>query len=229
MYAINVPRLPENFTSGTRCDRRLLLRAAFLACGSLSVPRRGYHLEFIPPDHEAAQRLEALLHAEDVVPKASVRKGRRVVYFKEADAIARVLAAVGAGVALLHLENRRVLGETKNRIRRLVNTEAANVDRATSAAATQREAIGSLAEGHSLGELPFVLRRAAELRLAHPAENLTELGRRCDPPAGKSTMGARMAALTRLADQRAAALRTLGSIDEPTTDHAEKGSPPISV
>ncbi|MBD5657116.1 MAG: hypothetical protein IAI50_18350, partial [Candidatus Eremiobacteraeota bacterium] len=37
------PRKPA-----ARCDRRMEWRAAFLACGSLASPARGYHLEFVP-------------------------------------------------------------------------------------------------------------------------------------------------------------------------------------
>ncbi len=219
--------MPTTLKSGVRCDRRMLLRAAFLACGSLAAPRRGYHLEFIAPDAEAAQRLAALLHAEDVVPNMVERNGRQVIYLKGADAITRVLAATGAAAALLRLENRRVLKETKNRIRRLVNTEAANVDRTTSAAAAQRAAIAFLADAYGLGNLPTALRRAAELRLAHPTDTLTELGRRCDPPAGKSTMGARIAALVRLAE-RTARTREPEALKSSARAHAEKGSPQSS-
>lgn len=188
-----------------RHDRRMALRGAFLACGSLAAPARGYHLEFIPPDVDATQNLLALLRAENLEPSVGLRKGRSIVYFKGVDAIAHVLATIGAGAALLRLEDVRALKETKNRIHRLVNTEAANVDRATSAATAQREMIAFLADAHGLARLSAPLRAAAELRLAHPTETLAELGRRCNPSANKSTMGGRIAALMRLAQQVGAA------------------------
>ncbi len=160
----------------------------------MAAPARGYHLEFTPPDAAAAQYLAALLHDEGVIPKRRSRAGREVLYFKDADAIARVLAAMGAGATLLRFENVRALKETKNRVRRLVNTEAANVDRTTAAAATQREAIALLRDVSGLSHLAAPLRRAAELRLAHPTETLAELGRRCEPAVTKSTLGARIVA-----------------------------------
>ena len=147
----------------------------------------------------AAERLVALLRAEGLRPKATARKGKTIVYFKDAEAITRLLAAVGASSALLRLEDVRAIKETKNRIRRLVNTEAANLDRATSAAALQRERIALVADAYGLRHLSPALREIAELRLTHPTETLAELGRRCRPPVKKSTVNSRIAALLRLA------------------------------
>ncbi|MBC5800102.1 MAG: DNA-binding protein WhiA [Candidatus Eremiobacteraeota bacterium] len=200
-YELAVAAVPALRKTNARTERRMVLRGAFLACGSLAAPARGYHLEFVPPDADAAQRLLALLRAEGLEPRIAPREARRIVYFKDVDAIAQVLAAIGAGSALLQLEGRRAVKETKNRIHRLVNMEAANVDRATSAATAQREVIAFLADAYGLARLPAPLRSAAELRLAYPAETLAELARRCDPIVNKSTMGARIAALVRLAQK----------------------------
>ncbi len=194
--ARDVPRKPT-----ARCDRRMELRGAFLACGSLASPARGYHLEFVPPTDALAERLARMLRAEGLEPKLARRNGRRIVYFKDIEAITELLASIGAAHAVLHLQDVRALKETKNRIHRLVNTEAANVDRATSAAASQREAIAYLADAYGLWNLSKPLREAAALRLAHPTETLAELGRRCNPQAKKSTVNGRIAALVRLARQ----------------------------
>ena len=182
-----------------RCDRRMEMRAAFLGCGSLAEPSHGYHLEFAPPAPEAAERLAAVMRADGHEPLRATRRGRPLLYFKDIDAIVRLLSSIGAYGAVLHLEGLRALKETKNRIHRLVNTEAANVERAAGAAARQRDAIAALAERRGLGELSAPLREIAELRLRHPAETLAELGRRCRPPVGKSTVNSRLGALLRRA------------------------------
>jgi cell division protein WhiA len=181
-----------------RCDRRMELRAAFLACGSLAAPQAGYHLEFVPPSPSAAERIARLIRAEGVEPRTMLRKGRPVVYLKGLDAIVVVLSAIGAHGAVLRLEDVRALKETKNRIHRLVNTETANVVRAASAAAAQRDAIAYLADAYGLRNLSPALREAAQLRLAHPEETLAELGRRATPPVGKATINGRIVALMRL-------------------------------
>jgi DNA-binding transcriptional regulator WhiA len=175
-----------------RCDRRIELRAAFLACGSLANPQHGYHLEFVCADRERAERIAGLLATESIVGKRAVRKGRAVVYLKGLDAIVAMLSGIGAFGAMK---------ETKNRIHRIVNTEAANLVRAASAAAVQREAFAFLADAYGLRNLSPVLRESAHLRLAHPDETLAELGRRCNPPVGKATLNGRIAALMRLVDR----------------------------
>ena len=153
----------------------------------------------MPPNEAAAERLLGLLRAEGLQPRAAPRKGRTIVYFKDIDQITLFLAAIGAAQAMFALEDLRALKETKNRIHRLVNTEAANVDRAAVAAAAQRKWIELLADAYGLRNLSAPLREVAELRLAHPTDTLAELGRRCVPEAKKSTVNGRMAVLLRIA------------------------------
>lgn len=180
-----------------RAERRAELRAAFLCTGSVAAPQHGYHLEFVT-DQPRVERIAALLASEGIAPRTMVRKARRVIYLKGLDEIVTVLGAIGASGAVLHLEDVRAVKETKNRIHRLVNTEAANVVRAAAAAAAQREAIQYLADAYGLRNLSPVLREAAQLRLTHPDETLAELGRRCTPPVAKATINGRLAALMRL-------------------------------
>jgi hypothetical protein len=198
VYDVDVPDASEPPWPRTRAERRLELRAAFLACGSLAAPQSGYHLEFVPLAPAAAERIIRLLRAEGIAARTVERKARRVVYLKRLDDIVTVLSAIGAHAAVLRLEDVRAVKETKNRIHRLVNTEAANVVRAAGAAAAQRDAIAFLADAYGLRNLSPALREAAQLRLAHPDETLAELGRRCMPPVGKATINGRIVALMRL-------------------------------
>jgi len=194
-----------------RCDRRMELRAAFLACGSLANPQHGYHLEFVCADHVRAERIAGLLANESITGKRAIRKGRAIVYLKGLDAIVAMLSAIGAYGAVLHLEDVRAMKETKNRIHRIVNTEVANLVRAAGAAAAQREAFAFLADAYGLRNLSPVLRESAQLRLAHPDETLVELGRRCNPPVGKATLNGRIAALMRLVARLRGTVQTVPS------------------
>jgi len=216
-YEIDIEPTAPPARPRARCDRRMELRGAFLACGSLAAPARGYHLEFVPVSEAAGERRAALLRAEGTPPKRAPRRGRRIIYFKDIEAITRFFAAIGASQAVLHLEDVRALKETKNRIHRLVNTEAANVDRAAVAAAAQSDRIALVADAYGLRNLSPPLREAAELRLAHPTETLGELGRRCTPAVKKSTFNGRIAALLRLAR------RLEGSQDLTHTSPPKKG------
>jgi len=184
-----------------KCDRLIEIRGAFLACGSLAAGAHGYHLEFVILQTTLAQRLEWTLRSAGVPPKLTARKGRTVVYYKNFDAIVEVLTLIGAFGAVLRLEDVRALRETKNRIHRLVNTEAANLERTAAAAAAQRHVIEYLENAYGLPALSPALREIAELRLAHPDESLSELGRRCNPQIAKPTVSSRLAALARLAER----------------------------
>ena len=197
--------LPERLRAAPRkpahkCDRLIEIRAAFLACGSFSAGTHGYHLEFVVRDDQIAARLKWMLCSAGIVPKETVRKGRRVLYYKDFDAIAALLTHAGAFAAVLALEDVRALRETKNRIHRLVNTEAANLERTAQAAAAQRQVIEYVRSAVGLPKLSPALREVAELRLRHPHESLAELGRRCNPPISKPTVSSRLGALARLAD-----------------------------
>jgi hypothetical protein len=182
-----------------KCDRVMEARGALLASGSISAGAKGYHLEFVLPDSEHAERLSWTLRAVAHEPKRVIRKGRYVLYYKDFDAIADVLAVIGAHGAVLQLEDVRALKETKNRIHRLVNTEAANLERTAAAAAAARQTIEFLASAYGLQHLSPALREIAELRVEYPDESLAELGQRCNPPIGKPTANSRLGALTRLA------------------------------
>ena len=182
-----------------KCDRLMEIRAAFLACGSLAAGAHGYHLEFVLPDRALADRLVWMLRSTGRAPKRTLRKKRDVLYYKDFEAIVDVLTIMGAFAAVLHLEDVRALRETKNRIHRLVNTEAANLERAAAAAAAQRRIIEYVENAFGLSELSPPLREIAELRLAHPDESLAELGARCNPPIAKPTVSSRLSALGRLA------------------------------
>lgn len=201
-FAIAVPeRLRgDGAKPSHRCDRLMEIRAAFLACGSLAAGAHGYHLEFVVASPAHATRLTWALGA-GVAPKIAERKGRSVVYYKDFDAIVEVLTLIGAFGAVLFLEDVRALRETKNRIHRLVNTEAANLERTAAAAAAQRRVIEYLDDAYGLRRLSAPLREIAELRLAHPDESLAELGRRCNPHISKPAASSRLAALARLAER----------------------------
>jgi hypothetical protein len=198
--------LPERLRSTPpkpphKCDRLMEARAAFLSCGSLAAGARGYHLEFVMRDDALAERLAWTLRSIGSEGNRTRRKGRTVLYFKSSDVIAELLTRIGAFAAVLQLEDVRALRETKNRIHRLVNTEAANLQRSAEAAAQQRRTVEFLQNAYGLANLSPPLREIAELRLRHPDESLAELGRRCNPPAGKPTVSGRLTALSRLAER----------------------------
>jgi len=102
---------------------------------------------------------------------------------------------MGAEVAVLSLDEATVVARMLEEANRLTNCDRANLERASSAAHRQREAIAGL----DVAGLPVALRDVAQLRLRHPSSSFAELGQRGHPPLTKSTVARRMRTLMQLA------------------------------
>jgi cell division protein WhiA len=180
------------------CCRAAYLRGALLAAGSVSGPRNA-HLELRATSSEGAEFL-AGLGREDGFPLAVHDRGRHAVaYLKAREAIAELLAYLGAQEAALRLGESAVVAATRARANRLANADHANIVRASRAADAQLRAIGRLQAAGRLDDLPADLREVAGLRVRHPALSLRELARRCRPPATKAAAQRRLAKLQKLA------------------------------
>ena len=180
------------------CCRRAWLRAAFLACGSVSNPSHGYHLEFFCRGERDARALSELISGFGIDVGIGRRRARPLVYVKDAEAVSALLGHMGATHAVLRLEGQRALNQTKNSIRRTVNSEAANAARAAASAARQRNAARRAIAKLGLAHISPALREAAQLRIAYPARTLRELARAARPPISKAAMASRLRLLERL-------------------------------
>ena len=105
-----------------------------------------------------------------------------------------------AHVALMELENVRILKDMRNNVNRIVNCETANLSKTVSAAIKQLEDIQYLAQNNEISKLPEALRSVAEARIAQPDASLKELGESLNPPVGKSGVNHRLRKLSELAD-----------------------------
>jgi DNA-binding protein WhiA len=182
------------------CCRRAYLRGALLGGGSLSGPRSP-HLEVRATGLDGAEFLAALAEREHLQLRVLDRGRHAVAYAKGAEAIADVLAAAGAGDAVLVFEERAVLGATLSRANRLANADHANLVRATHAAHRQAQAARALESDGRLDMLSPRLREAAELRLRHPSLSLRELAGKCRPPVTKAALHRRLAKVVELAER----------------------------
>ena len=112
-----------------------------------------------------------------------------------------MLAVMEANVALMDLENIRILKEMRNSINRRVNCEAANIQKTVQASTRQVENIIYLRDYYGFSRLPDNLREMAEVRLAYPEAALKELGAYLSPPVGKSGVNHRLRKLSELAEK----------------------------
>ncbi len=181
-----------------RCCRVSFLRGAFLAGGSVTDPLKGYHLELVTSHHSVSREMLALMREMDLEPKAAPRKGNAVVYFKQSDRIEDFLTTIGAPLSAMEVMNAKVEKNLRGSVNRRVNCDAANMDKVVEAAMAQVNAIRRLEEQGLLVTLPEKLREAAQLRLAHPQDTLSQLAQRCDPPITKSALNHRLRKLVEL-------------------------------
>ena len=183
------------------CCRRAFIRVAFLSCGSISDPTKGYHLEFVCNNRTQAEQLQEIIGQFDIEAKIVCRKKYFVVYVKEGAGIVELLNIMEAHVALMNLENLRILKEMRNSINRRVNCEAANIQKTVQASTRQVEDIIYLRDYYGFSRLPDNLREMAEVRLAYPEAALKELGEYLSPPVGKSGVNHRLRKLSELAEK----------------------------
>ena len=189
---VNFAMVEEN------CCRAAFLRGAFLAGGSVTDPRKGYHLELATSHHSVSREVLALMRELDQEPKSAQRKGNAVIYFKQSEKIEDFLTCVGAPLAAMEVMNAKLERDLRGKVNRRVNCDAANLDKAVEAAMAQVEAIRRLEGDGALITLPDKLREAAALRLAHPEDTLAQLAQRCDPPITKSALNHRLRKLVEL-------------------------------
>ena len=181
------------------CCKRAFLRGAFLASGSISDPEKSYHFEIVCQNPEQAALLQELFESFELDAKIVQRKKYYITYLKEGAQIVDALNVMGAYVALMNLENVRILKEMRGSVNRIVNCETANINKVVGAACRQVEDIRYIQSRIGLDELPPALREMALLRLEYPDTSLKDLGELCDPPVGKSGVNHRLRKLGELA------------------------------
>lgn len=182
------------------CCRRSYIRGAFIAAGSVNDPEKNYHLEFVLAEESLAQQLRDLVNSFGLDAKVVERKDHFVVYLKEGEQIVDLLNIMEAPLALMDLENVRIVKEMRNDINRKVNCETANLNKVVGAALKQVEDITYIEETIGLAELPEQLQEVARLRLEYPDKSLKELGSFLMTPVGKSGVNHRLRKISNIAE-----------------------------
>ncbi|HEV7200876.1 MAG TPA: DNA-binding protein WhiA [Candidatus Limnocylindria bacterium] len=186
-----------SWAKAAACDHRAFLRGVVLGSGSLSFSRTGPHVEFVFRDAARARTLRRRLKASEIHASSYERRGRAVVYVKGRENVASLLHLTGAHGALLELEAEQVGHDVQNRLNRLLNAEAANVNRTVHAAERQVRAIDRLEAEGRLDELSPGLRLVADARRAHPEADLEALATELD--LGRSAVHHRLRRIEQLA------------------------------
>ena len=175
-------------------------RGALVEGGSISDPNKSYHFEIVCRSIPQAEQLRDVINSFDMDAKIVARKKYQVVYLKEGSQIVDILNIMEAHVALMNLENVRILKEMRNSVNRKVNCETANISKTVNAAVKQLADIEYIRETAGLSYLPENLKEMALLRLEYPDAPLAELGTYLNPPVGKSGVNHRLRRISEMAD-----------------------------
>ena len=188
---------------GFRCASctAAFLRGAFLGCGTVNDPRKGYHLEFLLPSSQRADFLAKALQLSVGKPGLARRAGRYGLYYKSNGAISDLLYLVGCSRTSFDVTNVSIEREIRNNENRATNCVARNISRSVDASQKQRAAIEALIASHRLDTLSEELRYTARLRLENESASLLELSLLHDPPISKSGLNRRLSKLMEAAEE----------------------------
>lgn len=156
------------------------IRGAFLSCGSITNPEKGYHLEFKVPFRNLANDLLTLLSEIgecSLTPKSVTRQGYYIIYFKNSEQIADLLTYMGAVNSSMSIMDTKAMKALKNNAIRKFNSEIHNINKIADASARQVKAIKKLMESDLYKTLSPELKEIATLRLENPELSLRDLGK----------------------------------------------------
>ena len=183
------------------CCKRAYLRGLFLASGTLSDPNKDYHFEITHEDELFADEIRKLICGFGADAKLVKRKNRFVVYVKDSGMISELLNVMGAHVAMMELENVKILKDLRNRVNRQVNCDQANINKALSASRKQLADIRYIREKTGFSGVAKDLIETAELREKYPEATLAELVMYNGDSVGKSGLNHRLKKLSDMADK----------------------------
>ena len=182
----------------TRGSVSAYVGAAFLCCGTVTDPQKGYHLEFTTPRTNLARDFEALLAEHEFAPRHSRRKGVNVIYLKACANIQALLVFMGAEQAAGQMNSERAVKSVRNQVNRYTNCETANLGKTVRANASAIRALRYLQEQNALDTLPEPLRQTAVKRLEYPELSLAALCETMEPRPSKSGLAHRLKRLEAL-------------------------------
>ena len=183
------------------CCQRAFLRGAFLAGGSVTDPKKRYHLELSTSHLKVSRETGTLMREMDLTAKETGRKGSSVLYYKHSDSIEDFLTAIGAPVSAMAVMSAKIEKDWRNDANRKTNCDAANLDKAVDASQEQLAAIRKLERSGQYDAMPEKLKETAALRRENPEMTLSELAQLHEPPISKSAVNHRMRKLLALASK----------------------------
>ncbi|MFI3207309.1 MAG: DNA-binding protein WhiA [Clostridia bacterium] len=160
------------------CDncRTAFLRGVFLACGTISDPKKQYKLEFSISEKELSESFETFLkNSTSISFKKTKRRETYVFYTKDSSSIEDFLTLIGATNSSMELMQEKMYKEATNRINRQANFETANIDKTITASANQIACIMKIAQAKGWDFFEKDLSEVAACRIDNPEMSLKNI------------------------------------------------------
>lgn len=181
--------------------KKAIVKGAFLGAGSVTDPKKQYHLEIIFQEKGNAEYIINLCKMFNIKAKLLFVKEKYQVYIKESEEISKFLALLGANKGVMAFEEVRITKEIKNNVNRIVNCETANINKIVNASLDQVNDIKLLQKLNKFDELPDYLKEIAILRIENPDYSLKLLGEMLEKPMGKSGVNHRFKKIHEYAEE----------------------------
>ena len=169
-----------------------IVKGAFLGAGSITDPKKQYHLEIFFQEKNNAEYILNICKNFGVYLKILEYNNKFQLYIKDGEEISKFLALLGANRGVLSFEDVRITKEIKNNVNRLVNCETANLNKIVNASVNQVNDIRLIQRLKKFEELPEDLKEIALVRLENPDMSLKALGELLENPIGKSGVNHRL-------------------------------------
>ena len=179
-------------------EKKAIIRGAFLGSGTISEPRKAYHLEIYFKDENSLSFCIKILTSYNVNVK-SIRQNKNILYIEEGESISNFLAFVGAKKSVLEFEDTRVVKEIRNNVNRQLNLENANLNKTILSSVKQINYIKLIKKKNKFNELTEKEKKLAEIRLKNPDASLEELRKMLGENISKSGVSHRMKKIEELA------------------------------
>ena len=177
------------------------LRGVFMGCGSITDPKKSYHMELTFSIEGRADIVVKMLSGIIGEPNRIKRGEKYSVYYKNNNAILDFLYGIGCNHSGIYMANSFIERDIRNNENRATNCVARNISRSVGAAQKQVSAIEELIETKRFDRLPEELRYTAKLRLENDSLSLYELSLIHEPPITKSGLNRRLAKIMEIAEE----------------------------
>ena len=184
------------------CCVAAFLRGVFIVCGTVTDPRRDYHMEFLAGSERRCDILSDILLRAGFHGHKLPRGDRWILYIKDADDIISLIKLMGSKSAVQSIVQTKNVRDYRNNANRVVNCDQANIDRTLSASEQQCSAIRRLIKKNGYAGIPPELRELARLRLENPDMTLRELSENLSEPLTRSGVNHRLRKLMELAEEK---------------------------